>query len=51
MFCGLCVVGGAMAGMFTKDENTGRAISKAIEHIKKNCESRKLETLGKSVTR
>jgi hypothetical protein len=42
-FFGFCVVGSSMAGLFTKDETPGERFRKAIEQIKKNCESRKLE--------
>ena len=43
IFFGFGVVGITMAGLFTKDETPGERFRKAIEQIKRNCESRKLE--------
>jgi hypothetical protein len=44
IFFGFGVVGITMAGLFTKDETPGERFRKAIEQIKRNCESRKLES-------
>jgi hypothetical protein len=40
---GPCVVGTAIAGLFTKDETPGERFRKAIEQIKRSCENRKLD--------